>query len=84
MTGIALGSAITITLTITLGSYFIWSWANDSLFTYLGEADINGVMESCYTYDLMTLPARIVCFLCGCAAIAASVISWFWLASVIF
>ena len=82
--GFGLGCAIVLVLSLSLGSYFVWSWANASLFTYLGEADINGKMESCYTYDTMTLPARIVCFLCGCGAIAVFVVSWFWLISLVF
>ena len=62
---------------ISIGCWFVWSWSNDSLFTYLGEADICGRIEKCYTYDLMTWPSRIVCFMCGVAAIAIFELTWF-------
>ena len=64
--------------------WFVLSYANAMLFTYLGEADINGHMESCYTYDTMTLPARIVAFLCGCGAIGVFVVIWGCWLSVLF
>lgn len=75
---------LTATL-ITAGCYFVWDWANSSLFTYLGEAEITpGHWEMCYTYDLMTIPARIVAFLCGVAAIFVFVLTWFVVYDILF
>ena len=75
---------IVTAILVSIGCYFVWSWANDSLFTYLGEAEINGVMEACYTYDTMTLPTRIVCFLCGVGAIVVFELTWLTTYSIIF
>lgn len=77
MTGFGIGCWIVLNLCITVGCWFVWSWSNDTLFTYLGEAEITpGNWEMCYTYDLMTIPARIVCFLCGVAAIVVFTVIW--------
>ena len=73
-----LGWAIVGAIIISIGCWFVWSWSNDSLFTYLGEVEITpGVWEACYTYDAMTLPARIIAFLIGVAAIFVFVVVWF-------
>lgn len=70
---------------ITVGCYWIWDWGYVSLFTYLGEAEITpGKWEMCYTYDLMTIPARIVAFLCGVAAIFVFVLTWFVVYGILF
>ena len=68
---------------ISIGCYFVWDWANSNLFTYLGEADVYGVIEQCYTYDLLSVPARIVCFLCGVAAIILFQLTWFGIFAII-
>ena len=73
-----------IAIVLSIGCYFVWSWANDMLFTYLGEVEINGRTEACYTYDTMTLPARIVCFLCGVAAITIFWLTWFGIYAIMF
>lgn len=84
MTGFGIGCWIVINICLTVGCWFVWSWSNESLFTYLGEAEITpDKWEKCYTYDLMTIPARIVCFLCGVAAIAFCFSIWANLISVI-
>ena len=70
---------------ISIGCYFVWDWSNTSLFTYLGEAEISpGEWEMCYTYDLMTWPARIVCFMCGVAAITVFILTWFAVCDILF
>lgn len=70
---------------ITVGCYFIWDWADRALFTYLGEAEITpGKWESCYTYDLMTIPARLVAFLCGVGSIFIFTLTWFFVCDIIF
>lgn len=72
-------------ITISIGCWFVWSWSNDMLFTYLGEAEITeGNWEMCYTYDLMTIPARIVVFLCGIAAITVFILTWFCVYDILF
>ena len=69
---------------VSVGCWFVWSWANDSLFTYLGEAEITpGHWENCYTYDNMTWPARIVAFLCGVGAILVFILTWFFVIDII-
>lgn len=62
---------------ISIVCYHIWSWSNAYLFTYLGEVETCAGIEKCYMYDALSVPARIVCFLCGCAAIAVFI--WTWL-----
>ena len=70
---------------VSIGCYFVWNWSNTSLFTYLGEAEISSdKWESCYTYDLMTWPARIVCFMCGVAAITVFILTWFTVYDILF
>lgn len=61
---------ILIAALISVGCYWVWAWAHAHLFTYLGEVETCSGIEQCYAYDILTIPARIVCFLCGCAAIA--------------
>lgn len=68
---------------ISIGCYFIWSWANAYLFTYLGEVETCSGVEKCYMYDTLSIPARIVCFLCGTAAIAVFVFTWFGVYAII-
>ncbi len=62
---------------VSIGCYFVWSWANAYLFTYLGEVETCSGIEKCYMYDTLSIPARIVCFLCGTAAITVFVVTWF-------
>lgn len=50
--------------------YLVWSWADAHLFTYLGDVETCAGIERCYAYDALSWPARIMYFLCGCAAIA--------------
>ena len=62
---------------ISAGCWFVLDWAHNSLFTYLGQAEISaGHWENCYTYDLMTWPARIVTFLCGICAELIFILTW--------
>lgn len=68
---------ILIATLISVGCYWVWAWAHAHLFTYLGEVETCSGIEQCYAYDTLTIPARIVCFLCGCAAIAVFI--WTWL-----
>ena len=77
MTGWMISTWFCVNIIVTVGCYFLWSWSNDSLFTYLGDAEITpGNWEACYTYDIMTIPARIVAFLAGVGAIIAFVVTW--------
>ena len=77
MTGFAIGCFFLFNLCLTVGCYFVWSYAHESLFTYLGEAEITpGNWETCYTYDLLTVPARIVAFLAGVLAIVIFTVAW--------
>ena len=61
---------------ISVGCYFVWAWADAYLFTVLGEVETCRGIETCYMYDALSVPARIVCFLCGCAAIAVFQLTW--------
>lgn len=69
---------IVFAILISIGCYFIWSWAHANLFTYLGEVETCAGIEKCWSYDAMTIPARIVAFLCGAAAIAVFELTWFF------
>lgn len=71
MTGI-----IIIALIISIGCYYVWSWADAYLFTVLGEVETCRGIETCYMYDALSIPARIVCFLCGVAAITIFILTW--------
>lgn len=68
---------IIFAILISIGCYYVWSWSNAYLFTYLGEVETCAGIEKCYMYDALSIPARIVCFLCGCIAIAIFI--WTWL-----
>lgn len=70
-------------LIISIGCYLIWSWADASLFTVLGEVETCRGIETCYMYDALTIPARIMCFLCGVAAIAVFILTWAFTFSII-
>lgn len=77
--------AIIFGIIISIGCYFIWDWSNTSLFTYLGEAEISpDEWEMCYTYDLMTIPARIACFMCGVIAITVFILTWLAVYDILF
>ena len=73
-----------IAIIISIGCYLLWDFSNSSLFTFLGEVEIDGEIEKCYTYDTMTLPARIVAFLCGVFAIILFWLTWFSVYGIIF
>ena len=64
--------------------YLVWSWADAHLFTYLGDVETCAGIERCYAYDALSWPARIVCFLCGCAAIAVFILTWFSVYGILF
>jgi hypothetical protein len=64
--------------------YSIWSWADACLFTYLGDVETCSGIEHCYMYDTLSWPTRIVCFLCGCAAIIVFVLTWFSVYGILF
>ena len=66
-------------ITISVGCYFIWSWADHYLFTYLGEVEIENEIQHCYMYDTLSIPARIVAFLCGVFAIGIFELTWSWI-----
>lgn len=55
----------------------ILSWADAHLFTVLGEVETCRGIETCYMYDALSIPARILCFLCGVAAITLFILTWF-------
>jgi len=65
-----------LNIIITIGAWFLWSYSNDMLFTYLGEAEVNGHMESCYMYDTLSLGERIFTFGLGVFAIAIFQFVW--------
>lgn len=69
---------------ISCGCYLVWDWSNTSLFTPLGEVETCSGIEMCYGYDAMTVPARIVAFLCGVAAITIFVVTWCTVYGIIF
>lgn len=75
---------IVFAILISVGCYWVWEWADASLFTVLGEVETCNGIETCYMYDAMTIPARIVCFLCGIAAITVFISTWFGVYSIIF
>ena len=78
-------SVFCVAVAVSVGCYYIWDWSNTTLFTCLGEAEItSGEWEFCYTYDLMTIPARIVTFLCGVTAIIIFILTWFWVFDIFF
>ena len=64
-------------IAVSIGCYYVWSWADAHLFTVLGEVETCRGIETCYMYDALSWPARIVCFLCGCAAITVFILTWF-------
>lgn len=64
--------------------YSVWSWADAHLFTYLGDVETCAGVEHCYMYDILSIPARIVIFLCGCAAIAIFELTWFSVYGILF
>lgn len=74
---------IVAAILISIGCYFVWSWANTYLFTYLGEVETCSGIEKCYMYDTLSIPTRIVCFLCGTAAIAVFIFTWFGVCAMI-
>lgn len=63
-------------LAVTFVSWLLWSWADHYLFTFLGEAEINGEWKMCYMYHTLTIPARLVAVLVGFIGIALFVIAW--------
>ena len=63
-------------IVVSIGCYFVWSWADTYLFTYLGDVETCTGIEHCYMYDTLSIPARIVCFLCGVAAITVFIVTW--------
>lgn len=67
---------IIVATLISIGCYFVWSWANAYLFTYLGEVETCAGTEHCYMYDTLSIPARIVCFMGGVIAITIFTLTW--------
>lgn len=85
MTGTTIGCWIIINLFISFWCYVVLCYSNDTLFTYLGEAEITpGHWEECYGYDTLTIPARIVAFGLGVAAVAVFVGAWAAFIGVVF
>ena len=68
---------ICVAIIISIGCYYVWSWADAYLFTYLGDVETCAGIERCYMYDILSWPARIVTFLCGISAIIVFIITWF-------
>ena len=68
---------IIIGIFISYSCYQLWGWANAHLFEYLGEIETCEGIKRCYAYDALSIPARIVCFLCGSVAIAIFILTWF-------
>ena len=75
---------ILVAILISYLCYLVWSYANMHLFTYLGDVETCEGIEKCYSYDAMTIPARIVAFLCGVAAIVVFWLTWFTVYGIIF
>lgn len=71
------GLIICAAIVISVGCYFVWSWADSYLFTYLGDVETCSGIEHCYMYDALSWPARIVAFLCGTVAITVFILTWF-------
>lgn len=69
---------------ISIGCYYVWSWADAYLFTYLGDVETCAGIEQCYMYDTLSWPARIVTFLCGVSAIIVFIITWFGVYDILF
>ena len=69
---------------VSVGCYFVWSWADAYLFTYLGDVKTCSGIEQCYMYDALTWSARIVVFLCGAAAITVFILTWFGVYGILF
>ena len=76
MTGFSVGCWIVINLCITYGCYLVCSWANHYLFEYLGDAEINGEWKMCYSYHLLTIPARIFAMLAAVGMMFVAVCAW--------
>jgi len=68
---------IIVGIIISYFCYQVWGWANAHLFEYLGEVETCAGIEKCYAYHALSIPARIVCFLCGVIAIIIFVLTWF-------
>lgn len=62
---------------ITAVCFVVVSWANHYLFTYLGQAEINGTWKHCYMYHTLTIPARVVAMTLAILAIAVCVTVWY-------
>ena len=77
-------AVIFIALVVSVFCYYVWAWADAYLFTYLGEVETCAGIEHCYMYDTLSIPARIVCFLCGCAAIAVFILTWLGVYGILF
>lgn len=78
------GIIICAAIAISIGCYFVWSWADAYLFTYLGDVETCAGIERCYAYDALSWPARIVVLLCGCAAIFIFELTWFTVYGILF
>ena len=70
---------VVIALIITYGSYLVWSFANEHLFCFLGEVEIENEIQECYMWDALTWPSRVFLLLLGTAAIYAVIYSWMWI-----
>jgi hypothetical protein len=68
---------------ISIFCWLVLSWADAHLFTVLGEVETCRGIETCYMYDALSIPARIVCFMCGVAAITIFVVTWFGVYAII-
>ena len=74
---------IILALFITYGCWVLWDYANTWLFTEV-IIEIDGEQHEGYSYEALTIPARIVAFLCGVAAIVAFWLTWFSVYGIIF
>ena len=69
---------------ISVGCYLVWSYADMYLFTYLGEVETENGIEKCWGYDAMSIPARIVAFMCAVAAMVVFWLTWFSIYDILF
>lgn len=76
MTGFGVGCWIVINICLTIGCYFVCSWANHYLFEYLGDAEINGEWKMCYMYHTLTIPARIFAMSAAIVSMFVAITGW--------
>ena len=71
-----MGWHLVIAIALSIVCYYIVSWANHYLFTYLGDAEINGEWKQCFMYHTLTIPARIAAMMIAVFSIFCAVTAW--------